>query len=163
MKVKRELFSLLPSFFFFLLAFNWINWIDGLMIREEGLHGFSFVSLLIASAVVAKVLLLVDHFPWINLFNRRPLIYTVVWKTALYGTGTLLVRLFDRLIPPLLENPETGYRVFLKSVHWEVFWAVQIWYFTIFLVFVFSRELLQAMGWKTAKRLLFKRGAKTAS
>ena len=52
-----------------------------------------------AALLVAKIVLITDKFPFVNRFPDKPLIYNVVWKTAIYVAASLLVHYLEHLIP----------------------------------------------------------------
>ena len=154
--VKKELFHVLPIFVFFFLAFNFVNLTEALMRKKEGVRAFSFLLVFIAASVVAKIFVVIDHLPLVNAF-RQPLIQHVVWKTFLYGTASFLVRYLNRLIPFLIsKEPLTiSYQQFTAAVNWPLFWAIQIWYFVLFFLFILGRELTLVIGVPKIRQIFF--------
>jgi hypothetical protein len=114
---------------------------------------FGYVSILVASAVVAKILLIIDHMPFIEPFHRKPLIYNIIWKTGLYSLSALIVRFLDRLIPIMLKGH--SFQDFIAIVHWPLFWAISVWYCLLFFVFVIFRELIYTVGISKVRRIFF--------
>ena len=90
--VKKQFFHLLPAFLFFFFFFNFLNVTEGLVERTDTVGLYSFLSVLLASAIVAKVLILIDNLPWIDIFPQKPLVCNILWKTWIYGAATFLFR-----------------------------------------------------------------------
>ncbi|MDN3505095.1 MAG: hypothetical protein P0S95_05935 [Rhabdochlamydiaceae bacterium] len=155
--IKGEVLRILPAYIFFLVMFNIINMTQALMLHHKGIPPFSFVSLLIASAIVAKVLALVDHLPFIDLFPKRPLIYNILWKTVLYSIFSLIVRFLLRFGPYAIEaeSLQYGFNQFLLTIDLSQFFAIQLWYILLFLGYVSSRETIIKIGPLKFRKLYF--------
>ena len=155
--LKREVKHLLPSFIFFFIVFNLINTTTGLMLKHEGIPPFSVGSIALGALIVAKALVLIDHLPFLNLFKKRPLIYNVLWKNLLYAIATLYLRFVIRVIPFMIESKGfvAGIKSFYHSVDMLTFWALQMWYVILFIVYVSSIDLFKAIGVAKVKQLFF--------
>lgn len=94
-KIKHEFLKVLPTMIFFLVAFNIVAITSAQMLREHGIEVRSILGATILALVVSKVILLVDHLPFVNKFPDKPLIYNIVWKTFLYMLAVLLARYFE--------------------------------------------------------------------
>ena len=157
--LKGEILRILPAYLFFLILFNVINLTQSLMLHHKGIPPFRFVSLVIAAAVVAKVLALVDHLPFVNLFPHKPLICNILWKTLLYSIASLLVRFLIRYIPMAIEMESIrfGFEQFINGVNLSQFFAIQQWYVLLFLGYVSSRETIMIMGPLKMRKIFFGR------
>ncbi|MBS0615196.1 MAG: hypothetical protein JSR58_01425 [Verrucomicrobia bacterium] len=144
--LKSQFFHILPAFIFFYVSFALINFTEGLMMKDAGMQAFGSVAVLLAAAIVAKVLLAIDSLPFLNIFPTRPLIYNVVWKTLLYTLGSLGVRLLNRVWNDYFDD---------TMLHWREFWAIQIWYLMLFSVFVSARDLTYEIGLKKVRQMFF--------
>jgi hypothetical protein len=151
---KREFLHVFPAFLFFFVAFGLINLTEGVVLKRGGVQ-FSFWTIFIASALVAKIVLVIDHFPLMQIFERRPLIWSVIWKTLVYAVAVFLLRFLIRLTPFLSTNQPWAdqFKLFLESIDWTIFWAVQSWYYTLFFVFNVSREFVQVIGLEKTRRI----------
>ena len=145
--IKSQLLHVLPAFLFFYFSFTLINFTEGLMVKNAGVQPFGVLTVLLAAAIVAKVLIAIDFLPIVNIFPLKPLIYNVAWKTFLYSLGSLLVRLLNRLWNHYYGTP----------IHWTEFWAVQIWYVVLFFVFVAARDLIYKIGPAKVRQIFFGR------
>jgi len=157
--IKKEIIHVFPAFLFFYLSFSLINVTEGFMFKKAGIGPFSFTTILIASAVVAKVLVVIDHLPFINAFPNKPLIFNVIWKTMLYLASSFCFRFLIRLFPFFWTTNSliTDYNNFLMDMNWRLFMAIQSWYVILFFVFVTFRELALIIGSTKVRRIFFGR------
>jgi hypothetical protein len=82
--MKHEFHEVLPPTIFFLVAFHIVVLDRILLLRQYGLSLTSVAGATVAALLVAKIVLITDKFPFVNRFPDKPLIYNVVWKTAIY-------------------------------------------------------------------------------
>jgi len=155
--VKKEFFHILPVFLFFLIMFSIINMTERFLFEKAGLTPFTFINVLVAAALVAKVLLVIDHLPGIDLFPGKPLILNIVWKTAIYSIITLFIRLAIQLTPYLFSGRDltADYEKFTQHMNWRLFVGVQTYYFLLFFIFVTARELMQVIGHLKMRKIFF--------
>ncbi len=156
--IKREFFHILPVFLFFLVFFTLINWTEIFLFKRSGITPFGFLEVAIAAALIAKIVLVVDHLPWIHLFRTKPLAYSIVWKTAIYWVLLLIVRLAIRFVPFLFET-DTGFRedldLFIDQLNWNLFISIQVYYLMLLFIFVTFQELTFKIGSAKMRRLFF--------
>src|SRR5262245_57389932 len=124
--IKREFYEILPPAIFFFISFHIILIDRALMLREYGLRLSSMTVATIGALLIAKVVLIADMLPFINRFPDRPLIYNVVWKTAIYFGTSLVVHYLEHLVPLFwrLRNLRTANDDLLSHIVWPHFWAV---------------------------------------
>src|SRR5687768_13620467 len=91
-KLNHELQALLPVTLFFFVSFQLLALTESLMLKEYGIHVATFLGATLMAVIVAKAVVLADHFALVNRYPEKPLIYNVVWKTAIYFTVSLIVR-----------------------------------------------------------------------
>ena len=147
-KLKHELRELIPVTLFFFVAFQVLALTQALMLKQYGIHTVAFVAATIGALVVAKVVVIADHFALVNRFPEKPLIYNVVWKTVIYFTASLGVRYGEHLIHFWRQSASftEANRRLLTEVVWPHFWAVQLWLLILLLVYCAFRELIRALG-----------------
>ena len=157
--IKREFLHVFPAFLFFFAAFNVVNIIEALFLRSKGIPPVSFYTVFIAAAVVAKVLVVIDHLPFINAFPNRPLIFNVIWKTFIYEVTTFVVRFLMRVVPSFLDTESfiSGYIAFKSSFDSMQFLSIQLLYLVLFFTFVISHELIIAIGAVKVRKMFFGR------
>ncbi len=156
--MKKELYHILPIFFFFLVSFTLINWIEAFLFERIGVTPFRFLEIAIAAALIAKIVLIVDHIPIIQLFRKRPLIYIIFWKTAVYWILLLLVRFCIQFTPFLFGQEGTFQEDldrFFDQVNWNLFISVQAYYLMLLFIFVTFQELAFKIGTARMRRLFF--------
>ncbi|MES2273558.1 MAG: hypothetical protein V4487_05165 [Chlamydiota bacterium] len=154
---KREFLHILPVFIFFLISFNIINMTEIFLFKKAGITPFTFLHILIAAGLIAKVILVIDHLPFTNLFRNKPLIYNSLWKTLIYWLITLAVR-FCMLLFPFLFERETfsmEFHNFVSQINWRLFTSIQTWYLLLFFLFVTVRELTEVIGPAKMRKIFF--------
>jgi len=144
-KVKHEFLEVLP---FFLITFHIVLLNRALMLREYGLHLSSMAAAAVMALLVAKVVLLADKLPFINRFPEKPLIYNVVWKTAIYVAASLFVHYLEHFIPLWWHTGSftKGNRDLWREIVWPHFWAIQLWLVVLIFVYCATRELIRILG-----------------
>jgi len=145
-QVKAELLSLLPAVAFFFLAVNLINITHALFFHKQHIPVYPELTLLIVSAVVGKVLAVVEL-----------LIYATLWKTSICSLGALLYRYCDQLAPYIFEHKElsVAIRQWILREDWYRFWGVQLWVFVILFVYVAAKETISEIGSARMRQLFF--------
>jgi hypothetical protein len=155
-KAKHELYEVLPPMIFFLVAFHIILVERALIAREYGLHPLSMATATVTALVVAKVVLIADMLPIINRFPQKPLMYNVVWKTAIYVVASLIAHYLEHLIPLWWR---TGFRAANERLWgelvWPHFWAVQLLLVVLFLLYCALRELVRVIGRDRVRQIFF--------
>jgi hypothetical protein len=158
-KIKHEFEELIPPTIFFFVAFQLLAFTQAMMLRQYGIEVSVFVAATVGALVVAKVVLLADLWPMINRFPDRPLIYNVLWKTAVYFTAALGVRYLEKLIHFWRELGSMGAanRELVEKIVWPHFWVVQTWLLVLLLVYCSLRELVRALGRERVLQMFFGR------
>src|SRR5271154_23245 len=97
-KLKEEFYAVLPPTIFFFVMLHIVALVRVLMLKGTGISPLGSVSVLVASLILGKSVLLADMLPWINRFPNRPLIYNVGWKTTIYLLVSALIHYLEHLI-----------------------------------------------------------------
>jgi len=156
--MRRAIIHVLPIFFFFLFFFTLINWIESALFEKNGIQRFSFIQVAFAAALIAKIVLVVDHLPMVHRFRKKPLVYSVLWKTFFYWIILFCVRLLIRFIPFFWDDTKhlgDDISYFLDHVEWNVFFSIQGYYLMLLFIFVVFQELISKIGVKKARELFF--------
>jgi hypothetical protein len=153
--LKKRFYQLLPVFLFFFITFFLINMTVGLMVRKDGITPFSFGQIALGAIIAAKVFLILDHLSLMNLFARKPLIYPVFWKTGLCSFTALLILLLDRFVHYYFSDVPHTFAGYVASINWPRFWAIEIWFFVLFLHFIASREVKNRLGSAVIRKMFF--------
>jgi hypothetical protein len=126
--------AILPITFFF-VVFNLLV-VTKALILSNPVTLTDVAAATIGALIVAKAVVIAEKLPFINLFSSRPLIFGVLWKTAIYGILCLVFRFVEQMMP-LLSTHE-GFAAAIKhlvgGISWPLFWALQIW-LTVALIF----------------------------
>lgn len=155
--LKKEFFSIFPAFIYFLIVFNILNFSENLFLKKHNLSThFNFISIFFVAAIIAKILIVINHLPFINLFPKRPLIYNILWKTFLYELSCIIVRFLILIFPYFIWiNPLLSFQNGLEHIDLTTFLAIQIWYLIFFFIFVIFQELYNRLGQKYFLKLFF--------
>jgi len=156
--ITRAILRVLPIFFFFLIFFLLINSIETYLLEGTGIQAFRFVEIILAAALIAKIILLVDHLPLINRFRKYPLAYGILWKTLFYWIVLLFIRLLVRFTPFLFKNGshlDWDVNQFDHQMHWNLFLSIQAYYLMLLFIFVTFQELTYKIGIEKMRKLFF--------
>jgi hypothetical protein len=153
----KEAKEVLPAVLFFLIAFSLGDWTDRVM-NKYAMTTYSFFSIIVASLVMGKVVMISDHLPFIALFSHKPLLYDTIWKSFVYVTIASCFRLLEHAIPHIHagESVLQVYDGLIVHIQRPVFWLAHAWLSALFFVFVAYRELIEAVGRERVYRLFFK-------
>jgi len=157
-KLKKELEELIPVTVFFFLAFQLLALTQAMILRQYGIKITVFLGATLAALVVAKVVIITDHFALVNRFPEKPLIYNVVWKTLIYFVAWLAIRYLEHFFHfwrETLNIAAANRRLFAETI-WPHFWILQLWILVLLLVYCSFRELVRALGRERVIRMFFR-------
>ena len=154
--VKHEFHEVIPPTIFFLVSFHIVLLDRALMAREYGLRLSSMAGALVMALLVAKVVLVADKLSVVNRFPEKPLIYNVVWKSAIYVGASLVAHYLEHLLPLWWRmDLRTANEHLWSEIVWPHFWAVQLWLVVLIFVYCAARELVRAVGRERVQRIFF--------
>ncbi|MGY6252972.1 hypothetical protein ACXIVK_05890 [Paraburkholderia caledonica] len=156
-KLKHELIKALPPTIFFFIILHIVALVRALMIRGTGISVPSSASVLLASLILGKSVLVADMLPFINRFPDKPLIWNVSWKTLIYALVALAVHYLERLYDYWKEagGLAGANQALWTEINWPRFWAVQILLVTLIFNYCVIAELARAVGRGRLKRIFF--------
>ena len=157
-KLKHELRELIPVTLFFFAAFQLLAVTDALILRQYGIKISVFLGATLAALVIAKVVLLTDHFALVNRFPHKPLIYNVVWKTLIYFVAWLALRYAEHFFHfwRATHDVALANHRLLEETVWPHFWALQLWMLVLLFVYCSFRELVRVLGRERVVQLFFR-------
>jgi hypothetical protein len=154
--VCKELLKFVPVFIFFLIFFTLINWTESFLFKKAGITPFGFVEIALAAALIAKVIFFLDYTPFVRFFEKRPLIYNILWRTALYWISLLTIRILIRFIPFVL-GAKNGFdrdvQLFMEKIDWRLFFSIQVDYLMLLFIFDVFKGLSEKIGYAEMRRI----------
>ena len=155
--IKEEFLALLPPTIYFFVALHIIALIRLLMVKATGITPLTSASVLVASLVLGKSVLLADMLPAINRFPDKPLIYNVAWKTLIYTVVALIIHYLEHLYDYAREagGIVAGNEKMLATIIWPHFWAVQILLVVLIVLYCVMHELVRLIGRERFVRMFF--------
>ena len=155
--IKEEFLALLPPTIYFFVALHIVALIRLLMVKATGLTPLTSASVLVASLVLGKSVLLADMLPAINRFPNRPLIYNVAWKSLIYTVVAFVIHYLEHLYDYAREigGIAAGNAKMLATVVWPHFWAVQILLVVLIVLYCVMHELVRVIGRDRFVRMFF--------
>jgi hypothetical protein len=156
-RIRHEFNEVWPVTLFFFVAFQLLALTHAMILRQYGIPSTAFLGATFVALVVAKVVVISDHFKMVNRFPDKPLIYNVVWKTVIYFVAWLGVRYLENFFHFFSEshNPVLANHRLWREIIWPHFWAVQMWMFIMLLMYCAFRELVRALGRDRIIRMFF--------
>jgi hypothetical protein len=147
-RIGHELRQLLPVWLFFFLAFSLLRLTQSVTLSQFGFHSTTPSLVLLGSLIVAKSFLLLDLFSFVERFNGRPLLYSVVWKTGIYYVGAFVIFCLEQLIELGIKHHSFAFAQTQLSdaLSKPRFWVVQLWLVLLLFAYSAARETMRAIG-----------------
>lgn len=163
-KVKEEFLAMLSPAIFFFITLQLVSVMRVLMLKGTGISVSSPFQVTIAALMLAKAVVIADLMPFINLYPHKPLIYNVVWKTAIYLLIATLIHYAERFVEfwKAAGSFLAANEKMLAEIVWPHFWAVQILLLVLILFYSTMRELVRVIGRDKALEIFFLGGSRTA-
>ena len=155
--IKKEFRELIPPTLFFLVALSVIALIRALMLKGTGIPVSTVLQVIVAALVLGKAVLIADMLPFINRYPDKPLIYNVVWKTAIYVLVSMLIHYLEHLIDFWKEAGGfvAANEKLLATIVWPHFWAIQLLLLVLILMYCTMHELVRVIGKDRVREMFF--------
>ena len=101
--VKNEFLELLPPTIFFFIAIGLLMLTKHLVLKQYDIHVSDFAVVVVGALIIGKVVLIADHFSFVDKYPGKPLIYNVLWKTSIYFVAACVVRIAEEIIPKVVD------------------------------------------------------------
>ena len=154
----RQFLEILPPTIFFVVGFNLIVLTTNLILSDYSGQFTSFMIAMTSALIVAKALLVANTMPVIHRYDRAPLIRPILFKTFFYWMAVFIVRLLEHWIR-YLRSGDYVFGGFVPHVQatfsWDRFFAIQLWIFVLFLIYVTATELNRLFGHGELSRIFF--------
>lgn len=153
--LKHEFLEMLPPTIFFFVILHIVALIRSLMVKGTGVELPTTVSVLIASLILGKSVLLANMFPFINRFPQKPLIWNATWKTLIYTIVAMIIHYLEHLYDYWKDthNIAAANHELLLHINWAHFWAIQILLLVLIANYCVFAELARAIGSDKMKAL----------
>jgi hypothetical protein len=155
--IKKAFLEVLPAFIFFLIMFYVLVVTRALVMRQYDTLGSSSIIALIGALIVAKVILITGRLPFLNVYPRRPLIWNVVLKTAVFGIFTFLFILLEEIIHNARRfgGFSASWEHMKSQVIWPAFWVRLIWLAILLLFYCAAVEFYRVVGFGRTREIFF--------
>jgi len=156
-KLKEEFIALIPPMIYFFVALNVVSIIRMLMLKGTGIPLSTPLQALVAALILAKAVLIADLLPVINRYPDKPLVYNVVWKTALYLLIASVIHYLERLVDFWKQAGSFvgANQKLLAVIVWQHFWAVEILLAVLILNYCVITELGRVLGKNKLRQIFF--------
>jgi hypothetical protein len=156
-KVKEEVRKILVAGTYFAIGFSLIIVADRLLLRGSNIEIAGFARAIVGGLIVAKVLLIVDLFPFVHAFPDKPLIHNIVWKSSLYVGASIVFRYIEPVIKSLFHGTGivNAHRAAVEELMSPRIWSQQIWLAMLLVVFVTMQEMTRVVGHEKMRVLFF--------
>ena len=156
-KIREEIEALLPPVIFFFVALHIVAIIRKLMLEGTGIPIGTSLTVTIGALILGKAVLIADLLPFINRYPDKPLIYNILWKTAIYTLVALLFHYAEHLIHFWRQTGDfaAANRKLLDEMVWAHFLAIQILLIVMILAYVTMREFTRLIGRHKVFEILF--------
>jgi hypothetical protein len=159
--VVKEIKEALPAITFFAIGFNLIELTTQLLLDTYSVQFANYAVATVGALLVGKAVLVANALPFFRRFDTAPLIRPILFKTFIYWFVVALLRLLERVIEYWIGGGRLiGIPEYL-AVHfqWHQFFAIQIWVFTLFLIYATAAELSALFGEGEITRIFLTRGS----
>lgn len=156
-KLKEEFFAVLPPTIFFFVILHVVTVIRVLMAKGSHFEPMSSTSILVASLILGKAVLLTDLVPAINRYPDKPLAYNIAWKTPIYLLVATIIHFLERIIDFSRQagGLAAGTEKMFTQIVWPHFWAIEILVFVLLLFYCAAHEVVRVVGKEKMLRLFF--------
>jgi hypothetical protein len=155
-KIKHEMLKMVPPTLFFFVLLHAALIIRALMVKGTGIALETSASVLVASLILGKAVLIANMLPFINRYPDHPLIYNAVWKTLIYTIIAGFLHFLERLFEFWKEthNLAAANHELLLHINWPQFWAIQILLFLMIGNYCMFSELGRVIGREALRSLI---------
>lgn len=154
---KKEFFSVLPTFLYFLFASTLLFFTNGVTLEHYGIHSTYLLRAFVDSFVFTKAILILDNFNVVNRYVKKPLIYRVIWYTFIYLISAILLYYLEEIITSMIKHPDfiLANKNLWNSMVWMRFWMTVLWGSILLFIYSAMREIIRYIGIDKFRRLFF--------
>jgi hypothetical protein len=155
--IKHQFQEVIVPAAFFFIVFHLLVLTKTLILEAYAVTPTGVAVATLGALIVAKAILFADKLPFIKVFSGKPLIFSVLWKTVIYGVMGFVFRCIEELIPLLSRHDGFGTAVglLIREVSWPQFWALQIWLMVALILYNSVSELDKHFGAGSMRKAFF--------
>lgn len=155
--VRHELREAVVPTIFFLVVFHTLALTKQMLLQSYQVTVTDVGVATVGALTLAKAVLIADKLAITRWWTDRPLVLSIVWKTAIHTLLCFLFRLAEELIPLASEHGGLGpaWRELISEQSWSHLLAMQIWLIMSLLAFNTVRDLDRQFGKGSVRRALF--------
>jgi hypothetical protein len=155
-KAKHEMMKMVPPTLFFFVVLHVVVIVRALMVKGTGISLPTSMSVIVASLILGKAVLIANMLPFINRYPERPLIWNAAWKTLIYSVIASIFHYAERLFDFWKETHSlaAAHHELITHINWPQFWAIQILLFMLIGNYCIFAELARVIGRGTLKTLI---------
>jgi len=157
-RMLHEAREAVPPTIFFFIGFNFIVLTTNLLVAQYGVAVSNFMLATVAALVVGKAVLVANAISLLRRYDRAPLIQPILYKTIFYWGIVFFARLLERFVHfAIIErNSPADFPAYLiTTFSWHRFFAISLWIFVLFLIYVTATEMSHLFGSGELRRLFF--------
>lgn len=156
--IVREVRQALPAFLFFFVAFHMIAVTKTVILEDYKISVTGVAVATVGALIVAKAILLVEKLPVPRPFSSRA-VYSVLWKTVMFGTVATLFRALEELIPRIAKHGGwvRNAQEIVETVSWQHFLIFQMWLLGLLFLYCVVSTLVGLIGPQNVKKMLLDR------
>ena len=157
-RMLHEAREAVPPTIFFFVGFNFIVLTTNLLVAQYGVAVSNFMLATVAALVVGKAVLVANAMSLLRRYDRAPLIQPILYKTILYWVIVFFARLLERFVHFAIieQNSPADFPAYLiTTFSWHRFFAISLWIFVLFLIYVTVTEVSHLFGSGELRRLFF--------
>jgi hypothetical protein len=156
-RIKDLFLEVLPAFIFFLVMFHIMMITRALVLKQYGISAPASAVAVIGALIVAKVILIANRIPFLNIYPKKPLIWNVLLKAVVFSAITFVFLIVEGILQEARRQGGlvAGFEHFGANVVWPAFWARDIWINVLILFYCAAMELAHVVGAKKMSEIFF--------
>jgi hypothetical protein len=153
-----------PAAFFF-VAFVLAILTRTLLLESYGLTATRLSVAVVGALIVAKAALIADKLPFVDRFGGRPLVFAILWRSAIYWVLCMAFRFVEELVPlwSRYGSPGTAVEHLVEEAAWPLFFATQLWLVLALILYNTLAELDRHFGAGSIRRALLSGSARPSA
>lgn len=156
-KIKELYLEMLPAFIFFLVMFHLLILGRRIILKRYGIPAESSAIAVISALIVAKVVLVANRIPFLNLYPKKPLIYNVILKTGVFGILTMIFMFVEEFVrlAGRVGGFSPAWAHMTDDFSWPYFLLREAWIFVLVLLYCAGAELARVIGTAKVREIFF--------